>query len=147
MQIEDYEAKIKELEQKIEFYENKYREEEIINPYLGDQTSAYYVKIPTSMIPLWNEYILKKIGGKQHTFEIALLKYIQKNKDNISLDINTLNSLLDSKIEYHTISIYLSQNVIAEWKKFCKTIKFISLNLLTTVALMEVMNLKIEDIK
>lgn len=147
MQIEDYEAKIKELEKKIEFYENKYREEEIINPYLGDQTSAYYIKIPKSIISAWNEFASKKIGGKQHTFEIALLKFIQKNKDNISLDINTLNALLDSKIEYHTISICLSQNVIAEWKQFCKTIKFVSVNLLTTVALMEVMNLKIEDIK
>lgn len=145
--MEDYEAKIKELEKKIEFYENKYREEEIINPYLGDQTSSYYVKIPTSIIPTWNEFASKKIGGKQHTFEIALLKYIQKNKDNISFDIKTLNTLSDSKIEYHTISISISKNVLAEWKEFCKTVKFTSMNILTTVALMEVMNLKIEDIK
>lgn len=134
------------LKKQIENLKTHDSEEKIIVPYLGDQTSTYYVKIPTSIIPVWNEFISKKIGGKQHTFEIALLKYIQKNKGNVTFDIKTLNTLSDSKIEYHTISISISKNVLAEWKEFCKTVNFTSMNVLTTVAIMEVMNLRIEDI-
>lgn len=122
-------------------------EEKIIVPYLGDQTSTYYVKIPTSIIPVWNEFISKKIGGKQHTFEIALLKYIQKNKGNVTFDIKTLNTLSGSKIEYHTISISISKNVLAEWKEFCKTVNFTSMNVLTTVALMEMMHITVDELK
>lgn len=135
------------LKKQIENLKTHDSEEKIIVPYLVDQTSTYYVKIPTSIIPVWNEFISKKIGGKQHTFEIALLKYIQKNKGNVTFDIKTLNTLSDSKIEYHTISISISKNVLAEWKEFCKTVNFTSMNVLTTVALMEVMDLKSEDIK
>lgn len=134
------------LKKQMEILKMHDSEEKIIEPYLGDQTSTYYVKIPISIIPVWNEFISKKIGGKQHTFEMALLKYIQKNKDNVIFDIKTLNTLSDNKMDYHTISISISKNVLAEWKEFCKTVKFTSMNILTTVALMEEMNLKIEDI-
>lgn len=120
-------------------------DETLITPYLDGETTAYYVKIPKKLIPIWNEFVTKQVYGKQHTFEIALMKFIKQNEERVT-DIDLLNELADSEIEYHTISICLCKKIIDEWRNYCKSkARFISINLLTTVALMQMM--EINDIR
>ena len=62
--------------------------------------------------------------------------------------IDKLNELADSEIEYHTISICICKKILAEWREYCKTkAKVISINILTTMALMEMMHITVDELK
>lgn len=135
------------LKKQNEKLKNEDNEAQLISSLIDDDTTAYYVKVPKKLIPIWNEFVSKQVYGKQHTFEIALMKFVKQNEEHV-LSIDKLNELADSEIEYHTISICICKKILIEWRKYCKTkAKVISINILTTMALMKMMQITVEELK
>lgn len=135
------------LKKQNEKLKNEGSEAQLISGLIDGDTTAYYVKIPKKLIPIWNEFVSKQVYGKQHTFEMALMKFVKQNEEQV-LSIDKLNELADSEIEYHTISICICKKILAEWREYCKTkAKVISINILTTMALMEMMHITVDELK
>ncbi len=51
--------------------------ETLISPYMDGKNITYYTKIPEGMVKIWNDFTSKQVYGKQHSFEIALIKYMK----------------------------------------------------------------------
>lgn len=145
---QEYERIIASQKKQIEDLKMQGSIETLISPYLDGKNITYYTKIPESMINMWNEFTAKQVYGKQHSFEIALIEYMKKyNKEEIFSKAKHFNDLSSENLEYRTMTISASEKLIDEWKDYCKEVKLFSAAQFTTDALMEMMNINIENIR
>lgn len=72
----EYEKVIAEQKRQIEELKKQSGIEAMMQPYLDCSNKYFYVKLPVSVIDKWNEYVKIQLYGRQHAFEIALIKYI-----------------------------------------------------------------------
>ena len=122
--------------------------ETLISPYMDGKNITYYTKIPEGMVKIWNDFMSKQVYGKQHSFEIALIKYMKKySKEEIFDKAKHFNDLSSENLKYHALTISVSEKLINEWKAYCKEVRLFTASQFTTDALMEMMNTDVEDFR
>lgn len=145
---EEHERTIARLKKEIENLKNQDSMETLLSPYMESEKTTYYTKIPERMIEVWNEFAVKQVCGKQHSFELALIKYMKKySKETLFNKAKHFNMLSGEDIKYHTIAISVSEKLINEWKGYCKEVKLFTAGQYTTDALMEMMNITLEALR
>ena len=82
----------------------------MMQPYLDCSNKYFYVKLPVSVIDKWNEYVKIQLYGRQHAFEIALIKYINKYDHEKVFDrAKHFNDMSKADVEYKTFTISASE--------------------------------------
>lgn len=144
----EYEKIIASQKKQIEDLKMQGSIETLISPYMDGKNITYYTKIPESMVKIWNDFTSKQVYGKQHSFEIALIKYMKKySKEEIFDKAKHFNDLSSENLKYHALTISVSEKLIDEWKAYCKEVRLFTASQFTTDALMEMMNIDVEDLK
>lgn len=57
------------------------------------------------------------------------------------------NDLSSENLKYHALTISVSEKLINEWKAYCKEVRLFTASQFTTDALMEMMNIDVDDLK
>lgn len=110
----------------------------------GIRNKHFYVKLPVSVIDKWNEYVKIQLYGRQHAFEIALIKYINKYDHEKVFDrAKHFNDMSKADVEYKTFTISASEKIIDLWKEYCGKVNVFTTAQFTADALMEAMNITV----
>ena len=98
----EYEKVIAEQKRQIEELKKQSGIEAMMQPYLDCSNKYFYVKLPVSVIDKWNEYVKIQLYGRQHAFEIALIKYINKYYKDIKIILSFNYKKFKNKCFYKT---------------------------------------------
>ena len=144
MQIEDYEAKIKEYEDKIkrlqieiELYEDRDKEEASLKPYLNDEnTVSIKVQMPQTIANEFKKYINRQLYSKRCVVELALINLINSD-DPIQMVSHVSTQKSDKVIK--SIGITISKKLYDEWNKYCEETAIFGHSQLITCAIQKYM--------
>ena len=89
----------------------------------------------------------KKIERKAAEVFAALEMESKYSKEEIFDKAKHFNDLSSENLKYHALTISVSEKLINEWKAYCKEVKLFTASQFTTDALIEMMNINIEDLK
>lgn len=140
----EYEKVIAEQKRQIEELKKQSGIEAMMQPYLDCSNKYFYVKLPVSVIDKWNEYVKIQLYGRQHAFEIALIKYINKYDHEKVFDrAKHFNDMSKADVEYKTFTISASEKIIDLWKEYCGKVNVFTTAQFTADALREAMNITV----
>lgn len=119
--------------EELEFYRNKYKEEKLYDPYLGDKyKSSISIQMTPKIVERLETYARTQIYSKARIIEFALINLMNNTDD---MEIIKYIRAQKEENDIKSIGVTISRKLSNEWDAYCEKLAIYAWSHLVTCAI------------